>query len=301
LRRFVFGVPTENIGPPSVELSRCDAYSGVHWRKIALRDLFVDGSRMVTAMRESPSTRLPLYVQVEDVLAARISSGALPVGTQLPSEEDLIREFNVSRTTIRATIQNLVRQGMVEIRRGRGTFVASPRIVQELTELTGFVEDMRVLGRLPTARVLSRKVVSAAPLVAEKLAVPAGTRVVQIQRVRLSDGVPLSFDETYLPEDLGRRIITDDLANEPIFTLLEERYDTPLVEAEYVLEAAAAEPAVAMALEIPIGGPIFLIERTSYTSGHRAVDYERLHYRGDYIRFKTRLARRRVPPAPKCD
>ena len=121
-------------------------------------------------MRESPSTRLPLYVQVEDVLAARISSGALPVGTQLPSEEDLIREFNVSRTTIRATIQNLVRQGMVQIRRGRGTFVASPRIVQELTELTGFGEDMRVLGRIPTARVLSREFVSAHPLVAEKLA-----------------------------------------------------------------------------------------------------------------------------------
>jgi GntR family transcriptional regulator len=151
------------------------------------------------------------------------------------------------------TIQNLVRQGLVEIRRGRGTFVASPKMVQELTELTGFVEDMRVLGRTPTARVLSGEVVPAAPRVAEKLAVPAGTTVV------------------------------------------------PLVEAEYVLEAAAAEPAAAMALGISVGSPIFLIERTSYTSGHRAVDYERLHYRGDYIRFKTRLAQRRVPRAPKCD
>ena len=252
-------------------------------------------------MAESPSTRLPLYAQVEDVLAARISSGALPVGTQLPSEEELIREFNVSRTTIRATIQNLVRQGLVEIRRGRGTFVASPRIVQELTELTGFVEDMRVLGLTPTARVLSREIVSAAPLVAEKLGLPSGATVIKIQRVRLSDGVPLSFDETYLPENLGRRVMTDDLAREPVFTLLEERYDTPLVEAEYVLEAAAAERDVAAALEIPVHAPIFLIERTSYTSGRRAVDYERLHYRGDSTRFKTRLSRRRVPREPNSD
>jgi GntR family transcriptional regulator len=244
---------------------------------------------------------LPLYAQVEDALAARISSGALPVGTQLPSEEELIREFGVSRTTIRTTIQNLVRQGLVEIRRGRGTFVASPRMVQELTELTGFAEDMRVLGRTPTARVLGRGFIPAAPLVAEKLTVPVGTAVAQIRRVRLSDSVPLSFDETYLPEELGHKVMTDDLAMEPIFTLLEERYDTPLVEAEYVLEATVAEPAVAMALEIPVGSPIFLIERTSYTFGHRAVDYERLHYRGDYIRFKTRLARRRVPRAPSCD
>jgi DNA-binding GntR family transcriptional regulator len=109
-------------------------------------------------MFENTPTRLPLYAQVEDVLVARISSGVLPVGTQLSSEEELIREFGVSRTTIRTTIQNLVRQGLVEIRRGRGTFVASPRLVQELTELTGFVEDMRVLGRTPIACVLGRQV-----------------------------------------------------------------------------------------------------------------------------------------------
>ena len=252
-------------------------------------------------MPEHATTRLPLYAQVEDVLVARISSGALPAGAQLPSEEELIREFDVSRTTIRTTIQNLVRQGLVEIRRGRGTFVASPGIVQELTQLTGFVEDMKVLGRTPTARVLSRELVPADPSVAEKLTIPAGTTVVQIRRVRLSDSLPLSFDETYLPEELGRRVMTADLAKEPIFTLLEERYDTPLVEAEYVLEAATAEPAVATALEIPVGSPIFLIERTSYTSGHRAVDYEKLHYRGDHIRFKTRLTRRQAAGVAKSD
>jgi GntR family transcriptional regulator len=172
-------------------------------------------------------------------------------------------------------------------------------MIQELTELTGFVEDMRVLGRTPTARVVSRDVVPSDHFVADKLAITPGTPVVQIRRVRLSDGVPLSFDETYLPESLGRKVMADDLATEPIFTLLEERYDTPLIEAEYELEAAVAEPAIAMALEIPTGSPIFLIDRTSYTLGHRPVDYERLHYRGDHIRFKTRLARRRPQRAPE--
>jgi GntR family transcriptional regulator len=62
----------------------------------------------------------PLYAQAEDALVARISTGELAVGTQLPSEEELSREFSVSRTTVRTTIQNLVRRGLVEIRRGRG-------------------------------------------------------------------------------------------------------------------------------------------------------------------------------------
>ena len=119
--------------------------------------------------------------------------------------------------------------------------------------------------------------------------------------MRLSDGVPLSFDETYLPEELGRRVMTDDLAREPIFTLLEERYDTPLVEAEYVLEAAAAEPDVAAALEISVGGPIFLIERTSYTWDIAPWTTKDCTTEATTIRFKTRLARRRIPRAPKCD
>src|SRR4051794_39748801 len=182
-------------------------------------------------MSQSLANRLPLYVQVENALAERIAGGELPAGCQLPSEDSLVSEFGVSRTTIRTTIQNLVRQGLVEIRRGKGTFVAQPRIVQELTELTGFVEDMQVLGRHASARVLDKKIVPATDAVARQLALLPGTNVAQILRVRLADGVPLSFDETYLPEELGRKVMADDLVTEPIFSLLEQRYNTPLLEA----------------------------------------------------------------------
>jgi GntR family transcriptional regulator len=116
--------------------------------------------------------------------------------------------------------------------------------------------------------------------------------VVRIQRVRLADHSPLSFDETWLPQEIGERILENDLETEPIFSLLEQKYDTPLVEAEYRLEAVSADTTVAQALGIVAGSPIFRIERTSYTTDHRPVDYEKLHYRGDRIRFVTRLARR---------
>jgi GntR family transcriptional regulator len=251
-------------------------------------------------MELNPNNRLPLYAQVEAVLAARISSGALPQGDQLPSEDSLIAEFAVSRTTIRTTIHNLVQRGLVEIRRGKGTFVASPKIMQDLTQLTGFVEDMQALGRRAHARLLSRQIVPADTIVARHLALPVGRPVLQIRRVRLADDTPLSFDETYLPHDLGEKIMADDLETEPIFALLEQKYGTPLVEADYRLEAVCADATVANALDIAIGAPIFLIERTSYTEGQRPVDYEKLHYRGDRIRFATRLARR-TPTRAKAD
>ena len=97
-----------------------------------------------------------LYSRVEMVLAGEISDGDLKVGDQLPTEDNLIARFGVSRITVRRAIQNLVTRGLIEIRRGKGTFVAAPRITQELKELSGFVEDMHALGRKPTARASTR-------------------------------------------------------------------------------------------------------------------------------------------------
>jgi GntR family transcriptional regulator len=237
---------------------------------------------------------LPLYAQVEAQIASTIANGTCPPGTRLPNEEELIVRFAVSRTTIRQTIQNLIRRGLVEIRRGKGTFVTHPKLTQELTELSGFVEDMQVLGRHASARVLDKGLVPASEYVAKRLALEIGLPVMRIQRVRLADHAPLSFDETYLPEAIGRKIVENNLETEPIFSLLEQKYETPLVEAEYCLEAVTADAMVARALNISVGAPIFLIERTSYSLDHQPIDYEKLYYRGDQIRFVTRLARRIV-------
>jgi GntR family transcriptional regulator len=239
------------------------------------------------------SESVPLYAAIEAQIAAGIAEGEFRVGSQLPTEDNLIKRFAVSRTTVRKAIQNLADRGLVEIRRGTGTFVAQPRVTQELTELTGFVEDMNALGHTSSARVIDHGVIAADAHVAQHLGLPLGARVTRIRRVRLANGVGMSLDETYLPVEIGEKVVTHDLEMEPIFTLLEQRYAIPLIEAEYKLEATSADRDVAAALEVEVGSPIFLIERTSYTVGERPIDYEKLHYRGDLIRFKTRLARRK--------
>lgn len=239
------------------------------------------------------SNATPLYAQLEEQIASGIIDGSLPADSRLPTEDDLIKRFNVSRTTVRKAIQNLAGRGLVEIRRGTGTFVTPPRITQELTELTGFVEDMESLGHAASARLIDRITVAASVDVARRLELTTGTPVMRIRRVRLANGIAMSLDETYLPLGIGEKVATHNLDVDPIFALLEQRYDIPLVEAEYKLAAASANEDVAVALDVESGSPIFLIERTSYTVGGKPVDYEKLHYRGDLIRFKTRLARRK--------
>jgi GntR family transcriptional regulator len=234
----------------------------------------------------------PLYAQLETALASDIAAAILAPDSQLPPEDSLMARFGVSRTTVRKAVENLVARGLVEIRRGKGTFVTKPKIRQDLTQLSGFVEDMIALGRRPTAQLLDKRPVPASRTVAQHLGVPLGAQVYRIERVRLADGVAMSFDETYLPLEIGVKVAGDDLEAEPIFSLLEGKYGLPLIEAEYQMEAVTADEHVAQALGIEIGSPIFLIERTSYGEGQRPVDYEKLYYRGDLIKFATRLSRR---------
>src|ERR1700721_2183069 len=124
-----------------------------------------------------PQSPVPLYAQLESLLAAEIAAGTLLPGSRLPKEEELVKRYAVSRTTVRQAIQNLIRRGLIEIRRGKGTFVLEPKITQELTQLSGFVEDMQSLGRNASARLLDKQTVPASESVARQLSIPTGTPV----------------------------------------------------------------------------------------------------------------------------
>ena len=246
-------------------------------------------------MNADRQSAIPLYFQIQQDLASLVAGGTLAPGSRLPSEEELVQKYGVSRTTIRKAVQELDRLGLIEIRRGRGTFVRTEKITQEFTELTGFVEDMVAMGLKPSAKVLGTAPLEADETVARQLRVPIGTEVMQIRRVRMADDVAMSLDETYLPMDLGRKVVENDLEVYPIFSLLEGKYDTPLLEADYRLEAISADPVVAEALGIEVKSPVLLIERVSYSLNQRPVDFEKLFYRGDKIRLSTRLQRRQSP------
>src|ERR1700744_5615140 len=99
-----------------------------------------------------------LYATIEETIASELAQGEYGPGDQVTTEDALLERFQVSRITVRRAIQNLVSRGLLEIRRGLGTFVLSPRIEAELTKLTGFVEDMSAAGRKATARVVSQGV-----------------------------------------------------------------------------------------------------------------------------------------------
>src|SRR2546423_14549839 len=125
----------------------------------------------------------------------------LQVGQAIPSERRLSGELGISRLTVRAALDDLVRDGYLERRHGAGTFVSEPKIAQQLT-LTSFSEDMRRRGMVPDSRTVALENIHAGPQVARALNISPADRVFRIRRLRLADGDPMALETLHVPVSL---------------------------------------------------------------------------------------------------
>src|ERR1035441_2191081 len=158
-----------------------------------------------TAARTPPEIlRAPgttVHAQIEDWLAGQISAGRLVPGDRLAAEQDLAAWFGVSRMTLRHALGELARRGLVTKAVGRrgGTFVAAPKLEQDLTTLAGFSEQLRRGGMVAGARVLTATQRPASPAAAAALGMAADDLVVQVRRLRLADGKPIAVEHSQFP------------------------------------------------------------------------------------------------------
>lgn len=235
---------------------------------------------------------VPMHSVVRTELLGEISSGRLRPGDQVPTEPQLIDKYQVSRTTVRRALRDLETMGLIDRQPGRGSFVREPRVAPRLDRLTGFVEDMEALGLNPSASVELIERVQADDEVAEHLGLVVGDLVVHIERVRLANDTPISFDDSYFPLELGNRIATENLEEEPFYSILEGKYGIPIAGADYVLSAAVADDRVARLLDIEQGAPVLRLERTSSVRpDRRPVLFEHLHFAGARISYRLTLDR----------
>src|ERR671931_858843 len=147
----------------------------------------------------------------------------LEVGQAIPSERQLSADLGMSRLTVRAALDELVREGYLVRRRGAGTFVSEPKIAQELT-MTSFTDDMRRRGLVPASRTLELKTVSAGARLGRLLHVSPSERVVVARRLRLADREPMAIEELHVREALVPGLSARDLEERSFYELLRDRY-----------------------------------------------------------------------------
>jgi len=233
---------------------------------------------------------VPLYLQLAERLQKQIEAGTYPVGTRLPSERELSEQNDVSRMTARQALQVLVQRGLAEPRVGKGTYVSTPKIDQELVKLTSFSDEMRRLGMQPSSRVLTSRLEAANPKVAEQLQIPAGSEVVVLVRTRLAAGVPLALERSYLNHELCPGVLEGhDFGRESLYAVLRNQYGILLTWATQVIEARLPTPAERHSLEIDQHDPVLSLTRVTFYENDHPVEYVTSVYCGSRYKFKAIL------------
>jgi len=229
--------------------------------------------------------------QLRDVLRADVLSGRHEPGERLPSEHELMALLGASRTAVRAALDLLRQEGLIERVPGVGTSVVSAKASHGLDRLRGLAESFgEGHGRIEN-EVLSASLVPAPRVVAQRLQLDPGQEVVLIERLRHLDRRPLSLDNSYLPVDIGRPLLDLDLRANDVFVLLDGPLGHRLGAAHVSIESVRADASVAHLLELPTGSPLLMVERLTHLEDRRPVDLEFLRYRGDRLTLTTWLTR----------
>jgi GntR family transcriptional regulator len=216
----------------------------------------------------------------------------LEVGHSIPSERQLTIDIGVSRLTVRAALDELVRDGYLERRHGSGTYVTEPKIAQPLT-LTSFSNDMRRRGMVPGNRTLELTTILAGARLAQRLAVSPDARIVRVKRLRLADSKPMALELLHVHEALVPGLTRSDFENHSFYDLLAERYGIFIASGTQSIEPTVTNEEESEALGVPLLSPAFLFERTTVSESGRIVEFVRSIYRGDRYRLVADLVLQR--------
>jgi len=222
-----------------------------------------------------PRPGAPLHHQIFLVLRDGIAARRYGPGTGLPSEDELARQFGVSRVTLRAAMASLEQYGLVERRQGVGTFVKD-RLNSNETPLHASMADvlthMQDITRRTTAHVVEFDYEPGPEHIRALFALPDGTllqRVVRVRRFRES-AQPIIYLTSYIPESVGRHFTAADLEGGSVYHLLQIA-GVGLTSGEQVVSATLADPMVAGWLNVDVGAPLLKIQRMHMDRERRPV------------------------------
>lgn len=240
---------------------------------------------------------LPLYRRVTAMLLREIEQGRLPPGALVPPEVELAQRLGVSRHTMRAGIEALVREGRLERRRGRGTIVRQPPVQQSLARFYSVAGEMRRRGVALETRVLKRGRLTPgdalAAVACAGLALDDPHAIGYLLRLRLMDGAPLLLEWITFPVALDASLSREpllgapDRAAQPFYDAL-DRAGVHVTRATEAIHAVACSRADARLLACPTGAPLLRVERVGY-AGDRPVEWRRALIRGDRYSFTAEL------------
>jgi GntR family transcriptional regulator len=227
-----------------------------------------------------------MYQQMNEILRQLLNTDEFAEGDKFLTERQIAERFQVSRPTANKVLGGMVSEGLLEFRKGVGTFVRPPQLNYDIQFLVSFTEEVKERGKVPGTRVLQFDQIKASEAeddIAAKLQVDGDTELFAITRLRLADKVPVILEKRWVPIAVFSGLTRQELHGS-FYSLCQQKYGLHITESDQTIRAVKLMTKEAKALETRIGSPAFLVSAVGY-SGTTATWWEKTLYRGDAYEF----------------
>lgn len=230
----------------------------------------------------------PLYLQIKDILKHKIITSEYPVGSTIPSENELEDMFSVSRMTIRQAVNELVNEGLLKKERGRGkgTIVLSNAIADKLSTVKSFTQKMSEQGLVLKNKQINISLVTPDETIKSALNLAPNEKVLRLNRIRMVNNDIIMYSISYLPESLNLPFDAEQYGS--LYYLLASQ-NIHIIHAEEYIEAMLANVIVADALEISTNDAVLKRTRISKDQNNRSIEYTTTYYRSDKYKYVVEL------------
>ncbi|HUI75475.1 MAG TPA: GntR family transcriptional regulator [Candidatus Acidoferrum sp.] len=230
-------------------------------------------------MLQKHRPNLPAYQRIQSSIRKRIEAGQLRPGDAVSSERDLARIHQVSLMTARHALASLEREGLVERRRGIGTFVAAPKI--HFNKLMSYTEQMAARSLVAGSRILFARIIENEPEISARLSVPPTAPIIKLERLRHASEEPFALETCYLASAEFPDLLSAPLGRESLFGLIEREYGVKLGYADEEIDATFADPRTAELLGVQRREPLLRIRQVIYSTADKPLIYVLGIYRSD--------------------
>jgi len=240
-------------------------------------------------MKIAKNSPIPVHVQLKEALRRLLESKDYKPGDRFLSENEIAKEYGVSRMTARRVMDDLSKEGLILRVPGKGSFVTRRKFVEKLTELVGFTQDMERKGYVPGTRVLQRDSIYPPKEVQEILQLEKGERVLVLRRVRYASAEPVALQTAYVPLKFFPGIENVDFEKESLYATF-KKFGRPPAWAKQDMEAIVIQDLEqAELLGVAPGSPGLVSERLTYDLDGNPIEFTITVFRGDKYRFTVHL------------
>ena len=239
----------------------------------------------------SNNSHLPLYIQLADILIETIKKNDLKENDPIPSENELLKKYQISRSTIRQSFSHLEKLGLVQKIRGKGTFVKNPKRRQFVRGFQDIETGIKNGGSVPSNKLIEVRKIIPSDYWVNRFNLKEDHEMVLFRRIKFSNQKPIAIEERLLPKETHNTLLQEDLSNEPIFNAIENSSDIKIQRVTYIINGSHLSESEALELNVDIQKPVFRRIGTYFDQNEDQIMFSRLTFLADSVELSLEFHR----------